>query len=99
MEQLKLAKSIFELYGEEILTKAKPTTTKTQTIIFEKDKFDLTEAKKWLKEKDFKVPEVDETEDSYRFRQLPLDSFQEDTFRTIELKPGVKAVIGRPKKL
>jgi len=74
----------------------KPSTD-VQTVIFDKDKFNLDRAKKWLKTHDFKVPAVDETDDSFRFRQKEPGTFKEESFRTIELTEGVKSVIGRPK--
>jgi len=72
-------------------------STEVQTIIFDKDKFNLDRAKKWLKTHDFKVPAVDETDESFRFRQKDPGSFQEDSFKTIELTEGINSVIGRPK--
>jgi len=77
--------------------KADPTTI--QTLIFDKDKFkSVADAKAWARDHDFKAPEVDETEDSYRLRQKEPGTFAEGSMRTITLKPGVKAVIGRLKK-
>jgi hypothetical protein len=75
----------------------KPTATKVQSIIFDKEKFKLADAKKWLSEHNKKAPVVDETENTLRFRQEDPDDFQEGSFRIIELVPGIKAVIGRPK--
>jgi len=75
--------------------------TEVQTLIFDKDKFSRSEAVKWAKDHDFKVeknPGVDETETSFRIRQRDPDAFKPGSFRTISLAPGVKAVIGRPKK-
>mgnify|MGYP000090037906 FL=1 len=72
--------------------------TEVQSVIFDKASFSLEEARAWLRAHDFKVPDVDETEDSYRFRQREPGEFQEGSFRTIEITAGVKAVIGRPKE-
>ncbi len=76
-----------------------------QTIIFPKSKWDSADAcKKWLKDHDYKDPGVDETEDSYRFRQRDPSDF--DKMRTICINPGkdapmddckVKAVYGQLK--
>lgn len=74
-----------------------PTTI--QTLIFSKDAFTGAKAMAWAKEHGFASPKgADETEDSLRVRQRDPGAFQEDSFRTIELAPGVKAVIGRPTK-
>lgn len=72
-----------------------------QTLIFDKSKFSAGKAVAWAKEHGFRVeanPGIDETEESYRIRQRGPGQFQEGSFRTIELAPGVKAVIGLPKK-
>lgn len=74
----------------------KPPTT-VQTLIFDKKKFDAAAAKKWAREHDFKGGAVDETEDSIRIRQKDPGDFKEGSFRTIELKDGVKAVVGHLK--
>ena len=56
------------------------------------------EAIKWVKDHNFKFSSVDETGTSFRFRQQEPSLFVEGSFRTIELRNGVKAVIGTPKK-
>jgi len=74
-------------------------TTTVQTLILSKDKFKtLDQAKAWIKEHGFKVEHKgkapDETETSYRFRQMDPGLFKPNTFRTITLTEGVKAVVG-----
>lgn len=74
-----------------------PKPTEIQTLILSKDRFkSLDAAKKWCKSHDFKT-EVDETKDSYRFRQREPGKYDEGSFHTIELDDGVKAVIGHLK--
>jgi hypothetical protein len=78
-------------------------TTKIQTLILSKEKFKtLDAAKAWVKENKFKLDHEgkgpDETETSWRFRQMSPGDFQENSFRTIAITDGVKAVIGRPKE-
>ena len=74
----------------------KPTTI--QTLIFDKDVFKTVgSAKAWLKKHGFTSHKVDENENSFRFRQIDPGKFKKDSFRTIELKKGVKAVIGKLK--
>lgn len=46
-----------------------------QTIIFPKTKWTLARARKWLADHDFTDEKVDETENSYRFRQAPPGQF------------------------
>lgn len=78
-----------------LLKQRVPTTT--QTLIFDKEQFTREQAVTWAKEHDSEASKVDETEDSYRLRQREPEDFMPETFRTIELTDGVKAVIGRLK--
>ena len=60
-------------------------TTTEQSIIFEpKSAWDLSRVEDWLK-KHGKKTAVDETENSYRFRQVDPSEFEEESFRTITL--------------
>lgn len=78
----------------------KRVSTEIQTIICSKRRFrSVAEAAQWVREHGFAAGKVDETEDSYRFRQREPEEFQPNSFRTITLTRGVQAVIGRPKKM
>ncbi|KKN72944.1 hypothetical protein LCGC14_0404980 [marine sediment metagenome] len=75
--------------------------TVIQTLILSKDTFEgVSNAKEWIKENDFVDDKVDETENSFRFRQREPNEFKEDgfgegeKFRTTEITDGVSAVIG-----
>ncbi len=46
-----------------------------QTIVFPKDKWTLRRARRWLADHDFTQEKLDETENAYRFRQLPPGQF------------------------
>jgi hypothetical protein len=74
-------------------------STKTQSIIFDREKWTVEKAKKWLKDHKKKVSKVDTTTDFHRFRQLPVNQFDKSTFRTIPLggSSGIKAIIAVPK--
>jgi hypothetical protein len=68
------------------------TKTTVQTIIFSpKSAWTVEQAKKWLKDHDFKAPEPDETGDSLRFRQREPSEFDPKSFKTIPLK-GMKVL-------
>ena len=69
---------IGRLKGEE--------TTTVQTVIFDKGQFTEVEARKWLEDHSMKSGSVDETEDSWRFRQRDPGDFKDGSFRTIS--PG-----------
>jgi hypothetical protein len=66
--------------------------TKVQTLIFSKDHFDDGEAGQWARDHGFKASDMDETENSFRFRQKNPDGFK--VLRTIRFRPGVQAVVG-----
>jgi phage-related protein (TIGR01555 family) len=73
--------------------------TSTQSVIVSKKVFPTAErARAWLKKHGFKTSKIDETEESFRFRQREPGEFKPGSFRTIELRTGVSAVIGRPKE-
>jgi len=67
-----------------------------QTLIFDKEVFETqAEAIEWATSHGFTIQkEVDDTEGSFHIRQLDPTEFIETSFRTIELRRGVSAVIG-----
>lgn len=69
--------------------------TQTQSIIFDKNSYTISEAENWLKSRNYSnTTMVDEKENTYRFRQQSPSDFDEKSFRTITLQPGIQAVIG-----
>jgi len=92
----RLSKGKWVPLPSEKLAKKQPTTV--QTYIFDKKKFDKTKAEKWLKGKGKKTPSVDETSDFYRYRQIDPNKFIPNSFRTINITEGIKAVIGHLRK-
>jgi len=75
-------------------------STTVQTVLFDKAKWTVSSAKRWLKRHKYKVPEVDTTKEYHRFRQYPPFQFQKGTFRTIVFgakNKGIKAVIAVPR--
>lgn len=73
---------------------------KVQTLILRKSAFEsLSEARKWVREHNFKTSKVDETSTSWRFRQFDPGRCQEGSFRSEKdfIKKGVTAVFCRPK--
>lgn len=88
-----------ELVQQPSVIKSITKATTVQSIIFSKEVFSSADAcREWLRSHDFKVPAVDETETSYRFRQREPSEFVDGSFRTIELRNGVSAVIGTLKE-
>lgn len=73
------------------------TATSIQTVVVSKSKFSKSQAVALAKRNNWSS-EMDETADSYRFRQKEPTSCQTGSFRTITLKEGVQAVICKPKE-
>lgn len=82
--------------GGLIKSKSCENSTQIQTIIVDKQKYSLTQAIDWIKQNNFDNNDVDETIHTYRFRQQNPNKFKENSFKTIELKDGVMAVIACP---
>jgi Mor family transcriptional regulator len=76
-------------------------STEVQTVLFDKERWTVSAAKKWLRDHGYKTPSVDTTSEYHRFRQLPPSRFQNGTFRTINFgkNTGIKSVIAVPKTL
>lgn len=75
---------------------------KVQTILFDKDVFTLKEAKDWLEEHHYKN-EVDEKENTYRFRQVSPTTLKKKGYTKYITKPlgkksGIKIVIAYQSK-
>ena len=70
-----------------------------QAIVFPKDKFTLNEARD-ISQRIMKNPRKTfyrETEQSYRFRNIPKSKFNYETFRTKKLDTGIALVFGELK--
>jgi len=67
-------------------------TSSVQSILFNKDKYTLKEAKAWLKEHDYKYSKVDKRGKCIRFRQADPQMY--DNFRTKRTTDGISFIIG-----
>lgn len=78
----------------------RPTTTRLQTILFDRRYWTPTKARNWLIKHDKKHPRPEVTDDYLRYRQEPPEHFQSGTFRTKTLseREHIKSVIARPLK-
>lgn len=71
----------------------KNTNGQVQSVRFDRKKFNVTQARKWLKEHDLKhTGKVDRTENQLRFRQQSPKKFRR--IRTKQFKKGISAAIG-----
>jgi HK97 family phage prohead protease len=82
---------------EEVLAEIQKQSTEIQTIIFEKESFSKEDAIKWLKDHDFKYDDIVEKDTTFHFRQQDPELFDPESFRTIEITKGIKAIIGKKK--
>lgn len=68
-----------------------------QSVIFDKDKFNVMSSKKWLKDNGFKAPKVDYSENTLRFRQIDPKYIEKNGFTEYRVKDlnnsGVKLII------
>jgi ATP-dependent Clp endopeptidase proteolytic subunit ClpP len=67
-----------------------------QSIIISKEYYNLSQARKWLKENGYKADGLDETDKSFRFRQYDPDG-NAFRYRTQKAKKGITLLLGFPK--
>jgi HK97 family phage prohead protease len=70
----------------------------TQSLIFDNTKFTEEEAAKWAEDHGYSKDKVDATGESFRLRQKDPGEFEPDSFRIMEFKPGIQAVLGKLKE-
>jgi hypothetical protein len=58
-----------------------------QSVIFHKNKFTISSAKKWLKENGYKCPKVDEEPNTIRFRQISPITIKKQGYTEYHNKP------------
>lgn len=87
-ENERLVNKIRELRGRGL----SKSSSQVQSVVFDKNEFTIKEAKKWLKEHNYKVSKVDKTETKLRFRQENPDNYTE--FRVKNITPSIMLVLG-----
>lgn len=71
-------------------------STVVHTLILDKEVFKTTaEAIEWVRTHCFSTEKIDETDDSFRILQIDPSAFVQDSFKTIEIRRGVSAVVGK----
>ena len=89
-------------WAEEIFKQQKNKTDQSelQSIIFLKTRWSkVNNVNSWLIDHGYKpIKEIDETPSSYRARLREPNDFKPASFRTIEIEPGVKAILGELKQ-
>ena len=83
-------------------SKTKNESYLVQSVIFKKDMFSVSKAKKWLKENNHKVVKVDKTKDMLRFRQIDPAEVEKMGFTEYRTKPlgdsGVELILAYKQK-
>jgi len=82
------------------MTKKFKSSTEVQSLLFDKSKWSITAAKRWLSSHKHKASKAESSGDYHRFRQRPPFQFKAGTFKTITLgraSNGIKAVIAVPR--
>lgn len=83
---------------QELAPDIRTNPTEIQSLMFARDRYTKRQARSWAAAEGFAAPATDSTANYHRIRQRPPGDFRRGTFRTIELRDGVKAVVGVPKK-
>jgi 8-oxo-dGTP pyrophosphatase MutT (NUDIX family) len=72
--------------------------TVIQTILFDRNDYDEASAAEWLAVHEYHGDALDVTRRYLRYRQYNPEDFYLDSFRTITLTDGIKAVVGIPRR-
>jgi uncharacterized protein len=71
---------------------------KVQALVFTKGHFTRETARAYCAANGHGCASVRETAKTYRVRQAAPDAFREASFKTLELAPGVRAIVGRARR-
>ena len=71
-----------------------------QSLLFNREAWDLGPAKRWAKSHDYRTDDVDVKPNTIRMRQADPKHFQKKTMRTIQFgeDSGIQAIVARPKR-
>jgi hypothetical protein len=87
-ENERLVNKIRELRGAGL----SKSPSQVQSIVFDKSEFTIKQAKKWLKQHNYKISNLDKTETTLRFRQEDPDNYND--FRVKNITPSIMLVLG-----
>lgn len=75
--------------------------TRAQSVLFHRDHWTKETARAWLRSHKMKTPTVAIEENYLRYRQEPVSAFEPGSLRTktIDIRKGVRLIIGCPKKM
>jgi hypothetical protein len=69
---------------------------KIQSIIIKKDNYDLEKACNWVVNNHFQLKKVDETKETFRFRQFPPQALRKEgynKYKTMKVNNDISLVI------
>lgn len=95
-----MAPGAFALAAPPPATKGEiPEGFEIQTLVLSKDQFKTAhDAEAWIMDHGFDVSRRDETDTEWLYRQRDPDGYDPETFRTIVLTQGVKAIVAEARK-
>jgi len=84
---------------KKMMLELKKRKSITQSVVFPKSKFTITQAKDWLRRHDLKRSKVDVKPNTLRFRQHDPKVCQKEHFFAKKIKQGdITLVMCRPKR-
>ncbi len=84
---------------KKMMLELKKRKSITQSVVFPKSDFTITQAKDWLRRHDLKTSKVDIKPNTLRFRQHPPSVCQKEHFFAKKIQNGkVTLVLCRPKR-
>lgn len=88
---IEVGKSSEQSMHEKKIGEQKRPALKTQSYILSKERFKTeAQARKWMEENNVPIKKIDETENTFRFRQFPPDRCEDGSFRPKEISDGVQ---------
>jgi len=69
---------------------------KVQSVVFKKPNFDLNKCVNWLVKNNFQIKKVDETKNTFRFRQIAPQLLRREgynNYKTVSIDPNIDLVI------
>jgi hypothetical protein len=70
---------------------------KLQSVLFQRQGYNLEDAVRWLFKNGFDVKKIDATQNYWRFRQIEPSKLRKEgynKFRTQEIEPHIKFILG-----
>lgn len=69
---------------------------KVQCVVFKKPNFDLNKSANWVVANQFQIKKVDETPDTFRFRQFPPNLLRKEgynKYKTVKITDDINFIV------